>query len=185
TYYYKQGEYRSAILYNLYGVMTFYSLAIEQLIREDPEFQFPRDREQLLEFDPARYYDDIEKELRRVDGEFSFLREENSRQLVDRDRQVAEALDRLEEADVAYYYSGIGYALDLFKESRALVPFMEEHNVYQSLYYLACSLYEEGFENRAREIWQVLKKDEQGRGWSRLAAQQLVSPHMDKNTVLF
>ncbi|MDC7221653.1 MAG: hypothetical protein PQJ59_17100 [Spirochaetales bacterium] len=185
AYYYKKGEYRSGILYNLYAVMTFYSLGIEQLIRENPEFQFPRNREMLLEQDRERYYNDIEKELRQVDEEFSFVREEGSRRLINADQQVQSALNRLEESDAAYYYSGIGYALELFKESRALLPFMDENNVYQSLYYLACSLYGEGFEERAREIWSVLEKDEYGKAWSRLAANQLEEPRLDKNTLLF
>jgi tetratricopeptide (TPR) repeat protein len=184
-YYFKQGEYRSAVLYNLYAVMTFYSLGIEQLIREDPEFQFPRNREKLLEYDPLRYYDDIEKELRLVNSDFSFIREEGSRVLVNSDVQVQQALEELHEQGIPYYYSGIGYALDLFRESRALNSFMEENNIYQSLYYLACALYGEGFENRAREIWSVLDKDKKGGGWSRLATDQLKSPHIDKNTVLF
>ena len=185
TYYYKKGEYRSGVLYNLYAVMTFYSLGIEQLIREEPDFQFPRNREKLLEYDPLSYYDDIERELRRVDSGFSFVREEGSRNLLNPSSQVGEALERLREENVPYYYSGIGYALNLFKKSRALLPFMEENNIYQSLYYLACSLYGEGYENRAREIWSVLEKDSQGEGWSRRAEDQLASPHIDKNSVLF
>ena len=185
AYYYKKGEYRSGVLYNLYAVMTFYSLGIQQLIREDPEFQFPRNREKLLEYDPLSYYDDIENELRRVDSSFSFIREEGSRRLVNENAQVHDALRRLEEENIPYHYSGIGYALNLFKKSRALLPFMEENNIYQSLYYLACSLYGEGFEERAREIWSDLRKDPQGKGWSRRAEAQLASPHIDKNPVLF
>lgn len=185
VFYYKQGRYRSATIYNLYSVMTYFSLGVEELIREDPEFQFPRNREMLLELDPAWYYDDLEKSLRRYLPDFSFVRETSSRDLVNRDRQEQDALERLEGFGRPYRYSGVGYVLDLFKGNDALIPFREEHNIYRTLYYLGCSLYSEGFEPSARDIWHVLVKDLGSGGWGLLAEAQLESPHIDKNVSLF
>ena len=185
TFYFKEGDYRSGVLYNLYAVMTFMSLGIEALIQSDPKFQFPRTWDDLMEYDPAWYYDDVEKALRRLDGNFSFLREKESRDLINREEQLSRALTRLEEAGEPYTYSAVGYVLDLFKQNRSLVAFREENNIYQSLYYLAASLYGEGFEERAREIWRILARDEEGRAWSLLAREQLVNPGLDKKSVLF
>ena len=165
--------------------MTYFSLGINELIKENPEFQFPRTLDKLLEYNPSWYYDDVERAVREYDPNFSFIRQEESRELVNKESQVDEVLTLLEGWDRGYYYSGVGYVLDLFRHNVALIPFMANHNIYQALYYLGCSLYSEGFEHRARQIWSILAYDSQGEGWSLRAIEQLSSPHIDKSASIF
>ena len=182
---YKQGRYRSSTIYNLYSVMTYFSLGINELIKEDPDFQFPRNLEKLLEYNASWYYDDIERAVREYEPDFSFIRQDESRELVNRDIQLNESLIFLEDQGAAYYYSGVGYVLDLFRHNVALKPFMANHNIYQALYYLGCSLYSEGFETTARQIWSLLAHDSHGEGWTLRSKEQLVSPHIDKSASIF
>jgi tetratricopeptide (TPR) repeat protein len=185
VYYYKQGRYRSCTIYNLYSVMTYFSLGINELIKDDPEFQFPRTLDKLLEYNKDWYYDDVERSVRLIDPEFSFVRVEGSRDLVNEKEQVDKALAFMEASGDPYYYSGVGYVLDLFRHNKALVPFMKNHNIYQSLYYLACSLYAEGFSESARHIWSILSRDTHSGSWSLSARDQLSSPHIDKSAPIF
>ena len=79
-----------------------------------------------------------------------------------------------------YEYSTILRHIKEMMSYPELVDFLKQNNYYQTLYYLASSLYAEGFQDTAEEIWNIVYTcDEHGSTWRIRSARQLQSPFIE------
>lgn len=185
VFYYKQGNYRSALIHNLYAVMSGFSAGADGLLEVFPEYQYPRSLEQLRDWDPLYLAEELESRIQRFRPDFLFPRDPLSREFKDQQAAIDRGLAILDEEGDPYRFSGLLYSLQKMGLRSGVYTYLKEQGFYSSLYYLAGSLYGEGFENQARELWEVLYRSENAGNWALEASMQLENPHLDDDLLIF
>lgn len=176
AYYYNNGQYRSSIIKNLYAIMTIYTVGIDELLKYNDNFEYPRDLEMLIEKDEQWYIYSLETQVQQYDSSFYFIREDRSNNIVDKEESIESALSILEENGADFIFSGADYCLDKFKSSQPITRYINSSYFYQTLYYLASSLFAEGYEESSFQIWTLLANQEEDSYWKNLAVSQLIDP---------
>jgi len=184
-YYYKNSNYRSASIDLLYAVMGQVSASIQGILEVDPEFQYPRDLEQLIEWDPLYVAEDLEKYIQEEDPQFYFPRERGSQNIADQMTAISEGLDILAERGRSYPFSGVRYMLDKAAQRPQILLYLEEGLFYQNCYYLASSIYGEGFSQSAMDIWQWLASMPEAQEWQKASRDKLENPGVDVMDFLY
>ncbi|MDA3850856.1 MAG: hypothetical protein PF447_06255 [Spirochaetaceae bacterium] len=185
VYYFKKENYRSATLFNLYSVLSQFSQVAQAILEVNPDYQFPRDLDQLILWDPSYVLSQLEMDIQRLDSGFLFSRQPHSEEFVNPEKNIQWALDYLESQLSPYEFSGLLYTMHFIPLVPGLQQYLDEQGFYMSLYYLGCSLYGEGYEQRAREIWTTLVRLPHGQNWSEKASMQLSQPDLSQEIPLF
>lgn len=178
-YYYLNGQSRSALLYNMYSVMAQFSQAVEGIRDIHGEFQFPRDMDQLRQWDPLSMAEIMEEQIRVFDGDFSFPREDLSENIENQDEMLERGLAYLESKGRPFLFSPILYTLEKTQVRPQIGTYLEEQQFFRSLYYLGMSLYSEGYPQEAGRIWYVLSEWDPAGHWSEMAKEELDVEGMD------
>jgi len=184
-YYYKMKNYRSSSIYSLYSVLAMFSAITDGILDTDPNYQYPRNLEQLRAWDPDYLVFSLEKEIQKEDFSFSFPRQQGSTSVPHPQEAIDEGLLWLEEHSLSYPFSGILYTLDQARTYPALMEYLDEGLFYQSLYYLASSLYAEGYMEQAHDIWTVLSEIPEAEDWQFAAGKRMAEPGLDEDRFLF
>lgn len=184
VYYYKTGDYKAATSKLIYPLLSLFSISIDYLRQMNPEFIYPENLEELLENHPEYVFSTLEKVIQRKDESFLFDRDFNTTEVVDIGRQFAEAQNLLGR-DAEFYLSGASYCLELFNKDRALKSLLNEYNIYKSMFYLASSLYAEGYSEAAARIWEIVYNDADSQMWGRKSFEQLIDPKVEIGLTIF
>lgn len=184
-FYYKMENYRSASIYSLYAVMAMFSSIADGILEVNPHYQYPRNLDQLKEWDPDYLVLSLENEIQKQDFGFSFPREKDSSSVGDVQRAIEEGLTWLEEHSLNYHFSGILYSMYQAKQRPALLQYLDEGMFYQSLYYLSSSLYAEGYREEAMHLWTVLSFIPEAGDWMQLSLERLNNPGLDEDHFLY
>jgi tetratricopeptide (TPR) repeat protein len=184
VYYYKTGDYKAATSRLVYPLLSLFSLSIEYLRKMDPSFIYPESIEVLLEQHPDYVFSTLEKVIRRKDDTFSFERDLKTTEVTNQNEQFARAQVLLSQEE-DFYLSGASYCLELFDKDPVLHSLLEEYNIYKSMYYLACSLYAEGYSEAGARIWEIVYNDPNSQMWGRKSFEQLINPQVEIGLTIF
>ncbi len=165
---------KSSLLHNLYGVLALFTEGVEYLIQENPDFSFPVDMDKAWEEDTDFLINFYEKMVNSEGEGFSFTRDlENFEPLqLEEDRREAEAFISRSFP----YFSLTPASYTLLKLEALARPPMELGVLYESLFFTAEALYQEGFTDRALEVWKVLGMSRRDSSWRSLALAKLANP---------
>ncbi len=183
-YYYKTGDYRGATSKLVYPVLSFFSLAVDYLRDLDPEFTFPDTAKALLDNHPDYVFAALEKVIQRRSESFQFVRDLETMEIRNKSEQYDYAQTQLPEK-AEFYLSGASFCLGLFYSEPVLRQLIEEYNIYRTLYYLAASLYAEGYSETAFKIWEIVYNDGNSQMWGRMAYEQLLNPEIEIGLTIF
>lgn len=183
-FYYKTGDYRAATSKLVYPVLSFFSLAVDHLRDLDPEFIYPDNVKVLLENHPGYVFDTLEKVIQRKSELFLFEKDLETLEILRQREQFKYAETQLAK-ETGFYLSGASYCLGLFYREPVLRQLIEEYNIYRTLYYLAASLYAEGYSEPAFKIWEIVLNDGNSHMWGRMSYEQILDPQIEIGLTIF
>lgn len=184
-YYHKMKNDRSSSIYSLYSVMAMFSAVADGILETDPYYQYPRNLEQLRTWDPDYLVFSLETEIQKYDFSFSFPRQQGSTTVSEPQKAIDEGLAWLGDHSLYYPFSGILYTLHQARKRPALMQYLDEGLFYQSLYYLASSLFAEGYQEQARDIWSVIKEIPEAGDWQDYSIERLENPSLQNDHFLY
>lgn len=184
VYYYKIGDYQGATAKLIYPLLSLFSISIDYLRQLDPQFIYPENVNQLVEEHSEYVFSTLEKVIRRKNDDFLFDRDLESTEIINRDQQFAQAQKLLNE-DPEFYVSGASYCLEIFNKDPILKSLVDDYNIYKTMYYLAGSLYAEGYSETAARIWEVVYNAPESSMWGRRSFEQLLNPEVEIGLTIF
>ncbi len=184
VYYYKTGDYKAATSKLIYPLLSLFSIAIEYLRSNNPEFIYPETIKDLLEDQPEYVFNTLERVIQRDNENFSFNRDIFTTEISDKENQYRTAILLIPEHP-EYYLSGASFCLNIFEKDPALKKLVEDYNIYKTLYYLGASLYAEGYSETAAEIWEIINNSLYSGMWGRKAYKQLINPVVEIGLSIF
>jgi len=184
VYYYKTGDYKGATSKLIYPLLSLFSISIDYLRSMNPEFIYPEDMDTLLEKHPDYVFSTLEKVIQRKDENFLFSRNLETTEILNAEEQYETARTLLPE-NPEFYLSGASFCLDLFNRNSSLKQLLEEYNIYKTMYYLAASLYAEGYSEAAAKIWEIVYNDFNSQIWGRKSYEQLLNPVVEIGLTIF
>ncbi|MBB6478533.1 tetratricopeptide repeat protein [Spirochaeta isovalerica] len=183
-YYYKKGDYRAATAKLIYPLLSFFSITIDYLRDSDPQLTFPEDFDELVEKHSEYVFGTLERIIRRKEKDFSFMRDLDSLEVIDRDNQLRNAATLLPKPP-EYYLSGVSCCLQTSFSDPSLKLLMDDYEIFRTMYYLAASLYAEGYTETALRIWEIINMNEDAGMWKLRSEQQLDEPSVDSTDIIF
>ena len=184
VYYYKTGEYKAATSKLIYPILSLFSISIDYLRELDPQFIYPEDINVLLENHPDYVFSTLEKVIKRSNADFHFERDLDTMEIIDISKQYADA-EMLLPAEPEFYLSGVSYCLGLFNRDPALKDLLTEYNIYKTMYYLASSLFAEGYSETAEKIWEIVYNDQNSHMWGKKSYEQILNPKVEIGLSIF
>lgn len=130
VYYYKTGNYKGALLKNLYSVMAVFSHAIKVYRKEAWDFEFPDTESQLIALDEDYYYAMLKEKNKKYDG-ISYCLD-----MFNKQSEIARYLEKNEFYKSLYYLGLSLHALGYTERGRELWDYMrnrEEAGVWKEL----------------------------------------------------
>jgi tetratricopeptide (TPR) repeat protein len=184
VYYYKTGDYKGATSKLIYPLLSLFSIAVDYLRDLDPEFVYPEDLDVLLEDHPDYVFDTLEYIIQRKNENFIFVRDLETLEVINKSEQFKQA-ETLLPAAPEFYLSGASYCLGLFNKEPSLKKLIGQYNIYKNMYYLAASLYAEGYSETAFRIWEIVQNDSNSHMWGRKSFEQLQDPEVEIGLTIF
>jgi len=183
-YYYKNGDYKGATSKLIYPLLSLFSVSIDYLRELDPALRFPESFDEVVDKHSDYVFDTLEKIIRRKHSDFSFRRDLGSLEVVDREVQLFEAAKRLSEPP-EYYLSGTSCFLELFYRDPVLRQLAVDYEIFRTLYYLAASLFAEGYSETAMRIWEIVYMNDEAGMWQLRSYKQLQDPSAETVEIVF
>ncbi|MCP4177120.1 MAG: hypothetical protein GY756_05075, partial [bacterium] len=184
VYYYKTGDYKAATSKLIYPLLSLFSIAIEYLRYNNPEFIYPENIKDLLEDQPEYVFNTLERVIQRGNENFSFNRDLFTTEISDKENQYRSAISLIPKHP-EFYLSGASFCLNNFEKDPVLKKLVENYNIYKTLYYLGASLYAEGYSETAAEIWEIIYNSLYSGMWGRKAYKQLINPVVEIGLSIF
>ncbi|MDA3811736.1 MAG: hypothetical protein PF518_15565 [Spirochaetaceae bacterium] len=184
VYYYKTGEYKAATSKLIYPLLSLFAISIDYLRSINPEFVYPENTKVLLEDHPDYVFTTLEKVIQRENDSFHFYRDLETTEILQKEEQYKEAQFLLPEPP-EFYISGASFCLEIFNKDRTLKSLLEQYNIYKTLYYLAASLYAEGYSEAASKIWEIVFNDPNSTMWGKKSYEQLLNPQVEIGLTIF
>lgn len=184
VYYYKIGDYRGATSKLIYPLLSLFSIAVDYLREQNPEFVYPEGVDVLLEDHSDYVFNTLERVIQRKDDTFLFNRNLETLEILYQNEQYQIA-EKLLPEDPEFYLSGASFCLDFFNKEPSLNKLVEEYNIYTTLYYLAASLYAEGYSETAFRIWEIVYNDMNSKMWGKKSYEQLLDPEVEIGLTVF
>lgn len=184
VYFYKTGEYRAASSKLIYPLLSLFSISIDYIRSMNPDFIYPEDLNVLRNEHPDYVFSTLESIIQRQNEDFLFERDLQTTEVVNQNEQFDLALDILPES-ADFYLSGASYCLGLFNKDPVLKTLLDEYNIYKTLYYLAASLYAEGYSETAQKIWEIVYNDSYSHMWGRKSYEQIINPQVEIGLSIF
>jgi len=185
VFYAREKAWKSALIKNLYTVLSDFTGGMEYLIGKEPDFSFPVDMDEAWEKDAEFLIDLYEERAGSVDPDFSFSRDLKTfvplEPVSDRRRAEQIILSRYPE----FLMTPSVYALLKLENESGLEPFLRNGHLYRGLFYLGLSLYEEGYAERAGEVWRLLVMSGRNTSWEKLAARMLKDPEYRPSSLIY
>ena len=86
------------------------------------------------------------------------------------------AIERYRRIESRYTFETLGSFLNRIESVPGIVEFLAERRIWEGVYYLATSLYFDGYSTRGRELWHFLSGRSEAGEWADAANRQLSSP---------
>lgn len=183
-YYYKNGDYKAATSKLIYPLLSLFSISIDYLRDLDPRFTFPEDYDELVENHSDYVFDTLEEIIKVRNKDFSFSRSLESLSVTDKLEQLQEAEEWLPEPP-DYYLSGASCCLALFYGEPSLRDLMDDYEIFRTLYYLAASLFAEGYSETALGIWEIVSMNGNAGMWQLRSEQQISNPSVESGEMIY
>ncbi len=185
VYYARSGEWKSSIIKNLYTVLTYFSGGLDFIMEKDPEFSFPVDLEEILESDQEFLISLYEGYAEEVEGGFLFRRNLDTLAPLAVNEDIQKAGKIILSRNPFFHMSPSLYALRKMECESGLDAFLESGKLYRALFYLALSLYNEGFPERAEEIWTLVSLSGRDTSWRTLSKKALGDPEIQTSFLIY
>ncbi len=176
VFYARRGEVKRSLIKNLYTVLSLYSSSIEYLLAKEPDFSFPVDRAEIWQKDPEFLASLYEEYADRIDPAFQFQRDLRDFSLIDPEGDAQRAERIIKSRNPFFDLSGSLYVLRKIEAQEDLDIFLKDEKLYRALYFLGKALYNEGFSDRAREIWTLGSLSSRDNSWKILCNRSLSDP---------
>lgn len=183
-YYYKIGDYKTATSRLIYPLLSFFSISMEYERMKDPGFVYPDNEEILLKDHGDYVFDTLEKIIRRKNPQFTFTRNLKTLEISDPENQL-EVAEKILGTTADHYISGASCCLELFQKDPVLSQLIEDYDLYRTIYYLAASLYAEGYDETAGRMWEIVANDDNSDRWGAMSRSQLTDPVVETGETIF
>jgi tetratricopeptide (TPR) repeat protein len=88
-------------------------------------------------------------------------------------------IDEFKISDPDFEFSGLKPLVEDALSHSRLEDYILDHGLYQSIYYLAASLFAEGFQTESKKLWRTLYEIQNSGDWSYRSGNQLENPHIE------
>ncbi len=176
VYYAGNGEVKRSLIKNLYTVLSLFTSCIDYLMEKDPEFSFPVDREEILERDGEFLAELYENYTSTIDPAFRFHRDLKTLALVSPEEDMEKAEQIIRSRMEFFSMSPTLYVLRKMETLEGLYQILDDERLYRAMYYLGRALYDEGFEERARDLWTLGALSSRENRWNLLCVKALDEP---------
>jgi len=168
---------KSALIKNLYPLLTVFTAGIESLISKYPDFSFPVDMDEAWEADKEFLISSYEDFCSESGVDFQFTRDFKSLEPISIEDDIKKAETIIKNRYP--HFSMTPSAYTLLKIEYHNHSFLDMDALYSSMYFLAEALYREGFGESADKLWAILDMSRNQSSWKKLAESKLDNPEME------
>ena len=185
VYYARSEAWKSSLIKNLYTVLSYFSGGLDLILEKDPDFAFPVDMEEAWEADTEFLISLCEEFAVSIDPSFQFSRNPSSLKPDNLQNDIVKAEKLIRSRFPFFSLSPSLYALRKMESEQGLEFYLEDERFYGALFYLAQSLYQEGFHQRALEVWKLLSLSGRDSSWKTLSVKALADPEISPPSLIY
>ncbi|OQY33081.1 MAG: hypothetical protein B6241_09040 [Spirochaetaceae bacterium 4572_59] len=185
VYYARSTVWKSSLIKNLYAVLSGFSGGIEYLIEMDQGFSFPVNMEEAWERDDEFLISLYEEYATAIDPEFSYKRDLKTLEAMQILDDTLRAEKIIHSRNPSFAMTASLYTLRKMEKQSALSSLMKDGKLYRALFFLAQSLYHEGFPERADEVWTLVSLSGRESSWKTLSLKALSDPELQPASLIY